>query len=185
MTAKRRRPGRRRTLGLVIALLAAIGLFAVAARVRINTHSPSAPRGLYLLTAGAPERGAWVVVCLPPPIAAFGRSRGYLPAGLPPTRCADGSSEVLKRVAAVAGDRVTVAPDGLAVNGVRLPSTPLLARDSQGRPLPTPPAEGFRLRPGEVFLLSDFIPNSWDSRYYGPIDRRWVRSTARPVLVFR
>ena len=96
--------------------------------------------------------------------------------GPPLGACRDGSLRVLKQVAALPGDRVEVAARGVLVNGKLLPGTAPLSRDSQGRPLPRFPPGPHRLGPGELWLLSGHIPNSWDSRYYGPVERAGVVS---------
>jgi conjugative transfer signal peptidase TraF len=174
----RRRGGRARArLLLVLAAPALLG-FGFS-RSRLNL-SPSAPLGLWVRVGGEVSRGDWVMGCLPGAVVEFGRLRGYHPEGPPLGRCRDGSLPVLKRVVALPGDHVEVEADGVVVNGRLLPGTAPLARDSQGRPLPAPRA-ALRLGPEELWLLSDHIPNSWDSRYYGPVGRGCVVS--RMVLV--
>lgn len=174
-------PCRKRRASALLALAAAAILGLGLPRLRLNL-SPSAPPGLWLRTAGEVSRGDWAMGCLPGAAAEFGRLRGYHPGGPPAARCPDGSLPVLKRVVAVAGDRVEVGSDGVAVNGRLLPGTAPLTHDSQGRPLPAPPSGALRLGRDELWLLSDHIPNSWDSRYYGPVGRGCVVS--RMVLVF-
>jgi conjugative transfer signal peptidase TraF len=164
-------------LALAAAAILALGL----PRLRLNL-SPSAPAGLWLRTGGEVSRGDWVMGCLPGAAVEFGRLRGYHPGGPPPAWCPDGSLPVLKRVVALAGDRVEVGSAGVVVNGRLLPGTAPLTHDSQGRPLPAPPSGALRLGRDELWLVSDHIPNSWDSRYYGPVGRGCVVS--RMVLVF-
>lgn len=67
------------------ALWAAGGVVVVLAAawrggVRLNLTA-SLPAGLYLVTPGSPTRGAIVMACLPLPVAAFARARGYVPRG--------------------------------------------------------------------------------------------------------
>jgi conjugative transfer signal peptidase TraF len=161
----------RAVLASLVLLAPPVGLWAV----RLNL-SPSAPAGLWLRAPGQPGRGDWVMACLPPPVAEFGRLRGYHPEGPPLGACRDGSLRVLKQAVALPGDRVEVTARGVVVNGGLLPGTAPLSRDSQRRPLPRFPPGPYRLRPGEVWLLSGHIPNSWDSRYYGPVGRASVVS---------
>jgi conjugative transfer signal peptidase TraF len=171
------RHGRRRrrsVVGLWLAILA-LGLLTCFAEVFLRfPRTASAPRGLYLLTYRPPRRGSWVVACLPDAIATTGRDRGYLDAG----RCA-GTSEVLKRVAALPGDIVDLAAGGIRVNGAPLPGTARLARDSAGRPIPALSPGRYTVPAGAVWLLSTHHPRSWDSRYYGAVPLRGIRSTAR------
>ena len=136
--------------------------------------SGSSPPGLYLLTYQPIRRGSWVAVCLPDRIAQLGRRRGYLEAG----RCGN-ASEVLKHVVALPGDVVRVTDRGLSINGVALPGSARLDRDSAGRLVPSIPPGVYPVAPGMVWLVSTYNPKSWDSRYYGPVPLVGVRSSAR------
>jgi conjugative transfer signal peptidase TraF len=149
--------------------------------IRVN-DTASMPRGLWQVGAGdEPLRsGEIVTVCLPDtaPIREAA-ARGYLPAG----SCPDGYEPLVKPVAAVAGDRVTVTPRGIAVDGRPVPHTAQLVRDSSGRPL-RPVAPGvYPVIPGQVWLLSGHDPRSFDSRYFGPIPTANVHGVARPLCV--
>lgn len=166
----------------------AAGVLAVGAvwgglgAVRVNLVSPSAPAGVWVRVPGEAVRGDWVAVCLPAAVAELGRLRGYHPVGSPVWRCWDGSLPVLKRVAAAGGDRVEVTADGVWVEGRLLRGSAPLEVDGRGRPLPRVAAGKRRLGQGEVWLLSRHIPNSWDSRYYGAVDRGCVIGRMRLVL---
>lgn len=177
----RSRARARLTVGCCLGVLAGIG-GAWAGGVRINA-TPSMPRGLWLLAGGArPEvrRSDVLVLCIPDPaVVRLGRERGYLGNG----PCPDGSEPLVKPAAAVAGDRVLVSPDGVAVNGAVLPHSAQLAADSAGRPLPRWPAGVYAVRPGEVWAVATQAPNSWDSRYWGPVPLSSVFGVARPLAV--
>lgn len=164
-------------VGSLVPVVAVLGLWGL----RLNL-SPSAPPGFWMRWPGELERGDWVMVCLPGPVAEFGRLRGYHPEGPPLGRCTDGSLPVLKQVFALPGDRVAVTRAGVVVAGQALPGTAPLGRDSHGRPLPALAPVPRRLGPEDVWLLSDHIPNSWDSRYYGPVSRHCVVSKMVLVL---
>src|SRR3989441_10314331 len=84
--------------------------------VRLNV-SPSAPLGLYRMVDEPVARGVLVVACAPPDAARLARERGYLAAG----SCPGGTRPILKRLGAVPGDLVDLEPDGISVNGARLP----------------------------------------------------------------
>lgn len=82
------------------------------------------------MPANGVERGMFVAVCAPADAAKVGRHRGYLSTG----PCSDDTELLLKAVAAVAGDEVTVSRRGLAVNGRLLPhSRPGRARRAGNR----------------------------------------------------
>ncbi len=162
-------------------LVAAGVVWGVVGAVRVNLFSPSAPAGVWLRVPGEARRGDWVAVCLPGAVAEFGRLRGYHPGGSPVWRCGDGSLPVLKQMVAGGGDRVEVTAAGVSIGGRLVPGTAPLSADSRGRPLPRVEGER-RLGAGEVWLLSRHIPNSWDSRYYGAVDRRCVIGRMRLVI---
>ncbi len=145
-------------------------LAAVAARtpaLALVNESPSLPRGLYLRDTGA-TIGRGATVALPQPAA----GRTYLGAlGMPP--------EVLliKRVAAVGGDRVCRRGDAITAANR---SVPVRGRDHRGAALPQ--WRGCRrLGPGELFLLGD-TPGSFDSRYFGPVRSDDVEGVFREAL---
>jgi conjugative transfer signal peptidase TraF len=138
--------------------------------------SASAPRGLYRRVTGSPTRGAWVVACVGPQAAALARARGYLGPG----PCEGGVQPVLKPVVALAGDVVEVRLEAVAVNGQRLSGSSSSRVDSRGRALPHVPWGQYVVGADELWLVSTRVPNSWDSRYLGPIPMSQVRSVARP-----
>ncbi len=163
------------------ALIAASALVAHAAGLRVNA-TPSMPLGLWRLgpVPGSLRAGEIVVVC-PPDSAAFREAldRGYMAHGA----CPAGYEPLIKPVAAVAGDLVMVAADGVAVNGEPVPGTAPLARDTAGRPLLAVPVGSHRVASGELWLLSGHVRESWDSRYFGAVPAAGVQGVARPVWV--
>ncbi len=162
-----------------LALAVASLLAAAGGRICL---SPSAPAGLYIPTAEPLAAGVWVQLCLPKPIVSFGRARGYHPAGWPPARCPDGSAAVLKRIAALPGDLVEVREEGIAVNGRLLPGTRPQPIDSERRPLPRLAGLRRRVAHGQCWVYSDTVPNSWDSRYYGPLPIASIVTPMRPLV---
>jgi conjugative transfer signal peptidase TraF len=132
-------------------------------------ESPSLPEGVYLRRPAAPLlRGA--LVAAPQPAVA----RAYLGRLGMPAEVA-----LLKRVAAVSGDRVCAEPDAIAVAGRRVP---VRAVDRLGRALPR--WSGCRtLGPDDLFLLGD-TSSSFDSRYFGPVRRTAVSGPYREILTW-
>ena len=162
----------------VVALPAAGVLLAAILALGLHVNlSASAPRGLYRVVAGLPTRGAWVVACVSLPSAALAHARGYLGPG----PCAGGTQPLLKPVVAVAGDVVEIGPEAMTVNGQRLPGSSTAASDSLGRELPHMAWGRHIVGADELWLVSTRVPNSWDSRYLGPISTAQVWSVARPV----
>lgn len=159
--------------GAACAMLGAVAL--VAAHVRLNT-SPSIPRGLYRDAAAPVTHGAIVVACLPRDAAPLARARRYVGRGT----CPGGTAPVGKHVLALAGDTVAFTPAGMRVNGRLAPASAPRARDHHGRPLVPYPFETVVVRPGMLVLYAP-SPQSFDSRYYGPVARRAVRAVIRPL----
>ncbi|HEY0630108.1 MAG TPA: S26 family signal peptidase [Sphingomicrobium sp.] len=130
--------------------------------------SPSAPVGLYYLSPGAPvRRGDMVVAWTPGRARMLAAERRYLPRNVP----------LVKRVAAVAGDRICGLGGILSINGRRLAARQ--RTDPAGRPMPA--WQGCRrLRRPEYLLLMD-SPSSFDGRYFGPTRRSEILGRAHLV----
>ena len=117
--------------------------------------SASLPIGLYRILPGGPRRGDLVLVRPPENAAILADHRGYLPAGVP----------LVKRIAAVGGDRVCAVGGVVFINGQIVAHQ--LSADRAGRPLPR--GSGCKVLGGdEIFVLAD-AADSFDSRYFGPV----------------
>jgi conjugative transfer signal peptidase TraF len=144
----------------------------------VTTHS--LPWGIYRRTHEPIRRGMLVHFCLPEALASYALERGYVSGGL----CPGLTQELVKPVAALAGDEVEISAQGVAVNGSVIPDTPVYVTDSQGRPHAVSLAGGSAhviIPQGYVFVLSNFHPRSWDSRYFGPLPLTAIRGTVREV----
>ena len=86
---------------------------------------------------------------------------------------------LIKPIAAGAGQTVCRHGALVTVNGRIVARARTL--DAAGRPLPAW-SGCFRLAADQIFVLSA-DPDSFDSRYMGPIDRAHVLGTAQPVRV--
>ena len=138
----------------------------------------SLPRGIYQETREPIMRGVLVMECLPLELAKLGLQRGWLMRGSCPT----GAMPVLKRVVAVAGDTVELG-EYVTINGQVLLGTRTLFLDSQGREIPRKARGTITLQEGEVFLLANYTPTSWDSRYYGAARVEDIIATVKPILI--
>lgn len=159
-----------------------LAMFAVSwsAGLRINL-TKSLPLGLYRIEHGAPTRGALVLACLPPIIAAFAHKRGYVARG---GRCSGGTVPIGKAVMAVPGDTVIVTAAGVQVNGEAVPNSRPLVRDRHGRPILAPPLGIHHVDEGQRWLFAT-SPRSFDSRYFGPISEQYILTVMRPVWTIR
>lgn len=156
-------------LAVTLAGIALVGFSSIAHPQPhlVWNASASVAVGLYRVVSGAPERGDFVLVRLPKSVEKLAAIRGYLPAGVP----------LIKRIAAVAGDDVCAFDGAIIVNGE------LVARqrkvDQAGRSLPRW-NECRELVQGEFFLLGD-APDSFDSRYFGPVTSARVIGRLAPL----
>ncbi|KXF79415.1 peptidase [Paramesorhizobium deserti] len=131
--------------------------------------SASVPVGLYRIVPADQLDVTDLAVVMPPDdLAGFLDERRYLPKGLP----------LLKRVLALAG--TTVCRNGAEITAYGMTYGKARERDGQGRPLPV--WQGCRtLRAGEVFLMNWDCPDSFDSRYFGPLPLTTVVGRAIPL----
>lgn len=163
-------------------LLLTLFLFlAFVAGVRVNL-SRSLPLGLYqrVSTESEVRRGSIVIVCLPEEWGRFASQRGILGTG----SCPGGSYGLGKIVVAAGGDLVTISAGGIYVHERLLPDGAPLALDELGRKLPTYPPGSYTLGSGELWLYSPH-QTSFDSRYFGPVERSSVQAVIKPILVRR
>ena len=152
--------------------------------LRLNT-TPSMPVGLWQVSPSVPERlhhGSIVTVCLPEtPTVRLGFERGYIHAG----SCPDGLEPLVKPIAALQGDVVTVRPTGILVNGSLVSGTVQLARDSGGRILSPVRAGVYVVQPDRIWVLTGRDRRSFDSRYFGEVPTSAVQAEAHPFWVLR
>jgi len=165
---------------VVCAVIATFVAIVLIIGLRLN-FTASMPLGIYRIDHVAPsamQRGMFVAVCAPVGAAEQGRRRGYLATGT----CSGDSEPLLKTVAAIAGDTVTIAADGVSVNGHLLHNSKPLAADSSGRPIASWLRGHYRISNGSIWLYAD-NERSWDSRYWGPAPIRNVVGAATPFLI--
>jgi conjugative transfer signal peptidase TraF len=125
-------------------------------------------------------RGLVVVLCMPPSSdSRMARLRRYIGDG----PCPDETEPLLKPVAAVAGDEVTLSEIGVSINGKHIFNSAPLALDAAARPLPHLFGT-YQVKPHEVWLISTYSPDSYDSRYFLGVPVSAIRGTARPVWVW-
>lgn len=172
------------------AFRAAIGLVALSlvgglvaghsAGLRLN-KTESLPIGIYQVEKTAAhevKRGSIVMACPEQSeVQLEARDRGYLPYGF---GCPGGFAPLFKIAMALPGDMVKAMPEGITINGQPVANTSRLTQDGEGKALPPLPESG-EVPPGMVWLLSDYAPRSWDSRYFGPVPMGTVYGLARPV----
>lgn len=160
---------------LYIALAGIMFLPSVARLAGIRTNlTDSAPRGIWITNdVHNLKRGMLVSICPPESEAlAAMKAKNLIPRG----DCPLDTVPLLKAIGAVQGDTVTVNRNSVSVNGEPIPNTSSLGdiRWKDGT---------YRVGEGEVWIFSTYVPNSFDSRYFGPVKTRNINAEAFPVLV--
>lgn len=130
--------------------------------------SESAPVGLYRIDdARVLASGDMVLARVPWRFRRLAAERRYVPSNVP----------LVKRVAAVPGDRVCGVRGAIFINGTFVGTR--AARDARGRPMPW--WNGcVVLGRGAYFLLME-SPASFDGRYFGPTRRADIIGRATPM----
>ena len=143
-------------LGIGAAAIALLGVASANARDwLIYNHTPSVPTGWYVRSSGEIARGAFVTVRAQDVAPDYAASRNFT----------DASDRFIKRIAANAGDRVCADGDAICINDRTVAHRAV--RDSQGRMLPR--WNGCRTLSGDEIFLMGETPDSFDSRYFGPV----------------
>jgi len=148
-------------LGTAIPVLAlAFASFSSLPKKIIYNASESAPIGFYWVDQERVSRGDYVFVRLPERVHKLVAERRYLPPDVP----------LIKRVVGVEGDKICRRGQEILIDGMTAAVAQM--RDGQGRELPK--WQGCHiLTQNNIFLLQDH-PHSFDSRYFGPVDRSLI-----------
>jgi conjugative transfer signal peptidase TraF len=143
---------------LALSMVIAGGVVAKEAGWRVNITG-SLP-GVFYRVSEDPARGDYFQFCPPFTVPA-------IPDAKPGEPSCNGKVPLIKRVVAVAGDRVVVDWDGVTINGERLENSAPKRFARDGSALQT--ARGVHvLEPGQVWVAGEH-PDSFDSRYFGPV----------------
>lgn len=158
----------------ILSMFAGTALIVLSAFARPDTRiiwnaSASVPIGLYrIVPADRIEVTDLVVVVPPDELAGFLDERGYLPRGVP----------LIKRVLALGGTEV--CRHGSQITAYSTAYGEARERDTRGRPLPI--WQGCRaLAAGDAFFMNWDSPDSFDSRYLGPLPLSTVVGRAIPL----
>ena len=160
---------------LAWAVFPVLGVAALSATIPqpavLWNPTPSEPIGLYVRRAAPPRTGSIIAFRAPSMAFPYADERMSYLRRVP----------ILKAVAASEKDEVCTDRGELTINGRWRAS--VQGRDGRGVRLPA--WRGCRiLERGEYFVFSDRVPNSFDSRYYGPVRRTSIIGVFEPLLVF-
>ncbi|MDJ0683719.1 MAG: S26 family signal peptidase [Alphaproteobacteria bacterium] len=153
---------KRATLLMTAVPVLALGIASVVSLPKklVYNASESTPVGFYWLDHRPVERGDYALVRVPERVRRLVAERGYLPLDIP----------LIKRVAAASGDEICRQSDEILINGHRIATARRV--DGSGRSMPV--WRGCQtLDERRIFLLQDH-PQSFDGRYFGPVDRRLI-----------
>jgi conjugative transfer signal peptidase TraF len=172
----------RRSALIIVAVGAAVVLSLFLAGMwggyRLNM-TRSYPLGLWRIQAlhHEPNLGDTVFICPPiTPALALALARGYLPRGL----CPSGTGPLIKTIVGVAGQEIAI-DRRVRIDGRLLKNSDVQAVDTEGRALQA--FAGGVIPAGNIFLHSN-CPDSYDSRYFGPVPADGILGGAEAILTF-
>ena len=143
--------------------------------------TPSIPVGFYVASADPIEKGEYVVVCPPDKeIFRLAKKRGYISSGF----CPAGYGYLMKKVYACYQDNVRFSQAGVFVNKDLLKNSEAMRVDVQGREMPLLKAGATILKKGELLLMGQSDPISFDARYFGLIPENSVVAVVKPLWLF-
>jgi conjugative transfer signal peptidase TraF len=154
-----------------VAVLDASTFVSVTSPLLIWNASDSAPRGLYR-KAGTDDNktGEWVLMRAPRWADAMAVERKYLPSNVP----------LIKKIAAGNGDIVCRQNRTVTRNGHVIAVA--LDHDSHSRPLPR--WSGCLHIGGDQIFVINTPSHSFDSRYFGPVNKERVIEEIVPLWTF-
>ncbi|GAM98928.1 conjugal transfer protein [alpha proteobacterium U9-1i] len=134
----------------------------------LYNHTPSVPVGWYARSSGEITIGALVTVRAQDAAPDYAAARNFTDAG----------DRFIKRIAANDGDSVCADGETIRINDRTVAHRAV--HDSQGRALPY--WSGCRqLSADELFLMGD-TPDSFDSRYFGPVSAANIEGVWRKLF---
>jgi len=156
--------------GLVVGSIAAVCSVFAQPLIMYNA-TDSLPHGIYrVIKQQTYKRGDLIVFPIPEQVRSLVLERGWLKP----------DSYLIKPVAAINGDNVWITCGQVFVNGKSFGA--IKKQDKKGLPLPSLVFKG-TLSPGKSAVLQH-TDDSFDSRYFGPIDERQIIGRAVPIWVF-
>lgn len=136
--------------------------------------SESFPFGIYReINTDHYVPGDLVIFCPPKKeVFSFAMNQGFLLRG----SCVNGSMPLLKKVAGVPGDKIVVR-EAVYINDLK-------QKNSEIQIFPYK-AKDVTLKSDNYFLLSDFCKMSFDSRYFGPIEKSQITSKVEAIFTWK
>lgn len=162
-------------VSLIVSLFAILVVPFFVLDLRINTTA-SFPLGLYKVVKNTTvTRGVFVEICAPDKkniqLLKLQKENDGI--------CSNGTIPLLKKVAAMEGDKITVTNSKVFVNGVEQANSTIYAKKVRYY------AQTQTLQKGEIFVMSDYNPMSYDSRYFGALKAKDILHTLTPFFTFQ
>ena len=142
--------------------------------------SDSLAHGVYTVTTQKSDlkKGDLILTCIPELYSNFALERSYLMAG----KCYDKVAPVGKYIVATTGDLVQSTSDGIYVNHILIKNSKALNEDKNGNPMFIYKINR-KLTENELFVINE-KENSFDSRYFGIINKRQVIGKLQVLKTF-
>lgn len=131
----------------------------------------SIPKGLYWEVNNSPKKDDYVL-CEIKNISRIGTQRNY----------SKNLGTIGKRIIGVPGDTVKISSNGVTIDGKFIDNSKPLLHDSEGREMPVMDST-FVLKNNHYFLFGNH-PESFDSRYFGAVNKEKIVSAIIPIITF-
>lgn len=138
------------------------------------------PLGLYKeLNSNTFKRGNIAAFCLDKKMTKLGRDAGYLLSDL---HCHP-SVPLIKQIIAIPNDDVVLKENFILING-KMVNYKTYKTDSLNRPLPSIQRGHYQKIKG-YWLIGTANPKSWDSRYWGMLNKNSMLIKLKPFIILR
>lgn len=164
----------------VVSVISFVFIFLYEKGYVINLTA-SFPLGIYkkISTIKSLKRNDLVLFCPPnKKIFKFARNKRYLNYGI----CPGGFIKMMKKAAGLPGDHIIINKY-VYINGIKQKNSLIYREDSQGNILPKI-KENMTLNKDEYFMMSDYDIRSFDSRYFGKINKKQFIAIMKEILIF-
>lgn len=155
---------------ILVVFLIFMGILKIEGKNYTINKTKSLPRGIYRLYPPVDLQKGDIIVFEIPEKAELMFKRGYV----------SNIDTLMKKLAALPGDHIEIVDQELYVNENNWGK--IYEKDKLNRPLPKLQVEDLKPRENEVLVLSD-INNSFDGRYFGPIETRRIKHKAKPIFI--
>jgi conjugative transfer signal peptidase TraF len=160
-------------LPLLLGLLFAATIKSLVLENFFIPLTPSEPLVLYKRDR-TPNR--YVLFCLP-----IDKQKDAKDRGIARGSCPGGIQPFMKEYRVI-HNGVQLSPAGAYVDGVLLRNTAPKHYDHQGRPLTPFPFGYYKAEDNTIWTFSTYNEDSYDSRYFGPIQRTQIIGYAHPLF---